>query len=193
MVVNSAGQLVGTITDGDIRRALLRGLSVADSVDEIVMRQALVVPPERWPEAVVELMRTNRIHELPVVDEQRRVTGLHLWDEFIGSFERAKLMVIMAVGLGTRLVRPVGSNFCRSPASRYPSTSSSAQKKEGFSRFVLAVRYLGLMIKFKNSDGSHWGVRIDDLREDDHWVLLVSSAYWRCVPRWTLSCSMATC
>jgi CBS-domain-containing membrane protein len=104
MVVNSAGQLVGTITDGDIRRALLRGLSVANSVDEIVMRQALVVPPERWPEAVVELMRTNRIHQLPVVDEQRRVIGLHLWDEFIGSFERAKLMVIMAVGLGTRLV-----------------------------------------------------------------------------------------
>ena len=170
MVVNSAGQLVGTITDGDIRRALLRGLSVAAAADDIVARQALVVPPDMRPESVMQLMRANRIHQLPVVDEQRRVVGLHLWDEISGPSERANLMVIMAGGLGTRLAPH--TETCPKPllpVAGKPMLEHIIERAmdEGFSRFVLAVRYLGHMIEAHFGNGSRWGVRIDYLREDE--------------------------
>jgi dTDP-glucose pyrophosphorylase len=170
MVVNPQGQLVGTITDGDIRRALLRGLTVADTTDDILARQALVVPPDMRPESVMQLMRANRIHQLPVVDDQCRVVGLHLWDEISGPSERPNLMVIMAGGLGTRLAPH--TETCPKPllpVAGKPMLEHIIEraKDEGFSRFVLSVRYLGQMIEEHFGDGRRWGVRIDYLREND--------------------------
>lgn len=169
MVVNTEGQLVGTITDGDIRRALLRGLSVADSADDIVARQALVVPPDMRQESVMQLMRVNRIHQLPVVDEQSRVVGLHLWDDISGPGVRSNLMVIMAGGLGTRMA-PHTENCPKPllPVAGKPILEHIIEraKEEGFSRFVLAVRYLGHMIEEYFGDGNRWGVHIDYLREE---------------------------
>lgn len=170
LVVNPRGELVGTITDGDIRRGLLRGLGVQDSTASIVSRNALVVPPDMRPDAVVQLMRTNRIHQLPVVDEHRRVVGLHLWDEVIAPESRPNLMVIMAGGLGTRL-QP-HTETCPKPllpVAGKPMLEHIIERAqaEGFNHFVLAVRYLGHMIEEHFGDGRRWGAKIDYLREDE--------------------------
>ncbi|MBT8077600.1 MAG: CBS domain-containing protein, partial [Gammaproteobacteria bacterium] len=69
--------LIGTVTDGDIRRALLRGLTLESSIDTIVYREPLVVPPQIERELALQLMQSNKVHQLPVVDENRRVVGLH--------------------------------------------------------------------------------------------------------------------
>jgi dTDP-glucose pyrophosphorylase len=170
MVINSDGQLVGTITDGDIRRGLLRGLTVADATDDIVARQALVVPPDMRPESIMQLMRANRIHQLPVVDEQRHVVGLHLWDEISEPGERANLMVIMAGGLGTRLAPH--TETCPKPllpVAGKPMLEHILEraKTEGFFRFVLAVNYLGNMIEEYFGNGKRWQINIEYLREED--------------------------
>jgi dTDP-glucose pyrophosphorylase len=170
MVVNPSGQLVGTITDGDIRRALLRGLNVSHSTDDIVMRHALVVPPDMRPEAVMQLMRTNRIHQLPVVNDERRVVGLHLWDDISSPSERQNLMIIMAGGLGTRLAPH--TQTCPKPllpvAGRPMLEHIIERAREGgFSRFLLAVRYLGHMIEEYFGDGERWGISIGYLRENE--------------------------
>lgn len=169
IVVDRDGSLIGTITDGDIRRGLLRGLTVGSAIDSIVMRSPLVVPPEMRGDLVAQLMRANRVHQIPVVDDQRRVVGLHLWDEMGAASERQNTMVIMAGGLGTRL-HPHTENCPKPllPVAGKPMLEHIIERarEEGFSSFILAIRHLGHMIESYFGDGSRWGVRIEYLRED---------------------------
>ncbi len=169
LVVSRGDVLLGTITDGDIRRGLLRGLDMNSSIDAIVYREPLVVPPQMSSDAVLQLMQINKIHQLPVVDEDRRVVGLHLWDELLVPGQRNNLMVIMAGGQGTRL-RP-HTEHCPKPLLRVGGKPMlehiiERAKAEGFQRFVLAIHYLGHMIEDYFGDGSRWRVQIGYLREE---------------------------
>jgi len=116
-------------------------------------------------------MQANRIHQIPVVDERRRVVGMHLLDELIVPKSRDNLMVIMAGGLGTRL-RPHTENCPKPllPVGGKPMLEHIIEraKGEGFGRFVIAIHYLGHMIEEYFGDGSRWQVSIEYLREDRH-------------------------
>lgn len=169
LVVTPDGTLIGTLTDGDIRRGLLRGLDLQSAVDTIVYRDPLVAPPQLNRETVLQLMQANRIRQMPVVDEQRRVLGLHLLDELMQPGHRANLVVIMAGGEGKRL-RP-HTDHCPKPllpVGGKPILEHIVERAraEGFQHFVMAVRYLGHMIEEHFGDGSKHRVRIDYVRED---------------------------
>lgn len=168
VVVNARGELEGTISDGDIRRGLLKGLDFNSPIESIIHRNALVVPPALGRETVMQLMRVNKIQQIPVVDEHQQVVGLHLWDELSTPPVRSNLMVIMAGGKGIRL-RPFTEN-CPKPlvlVAGKPMLEHIIErgKLEGFRHFVLAIHYLGHMIEDYFGNGERLGVRIDYLRE----------------------------
>jgi dTDP-glucose pyrophosphorylase len=168
LVVNDAGKLEGTVSDGDIRRALLRGLGLNSPIVSVIHRNALVVPPELGRELVMQLMVANKIQQIPVVDEHQHVVGLHLWDEITTQPTRSNLMVIMAGGMGTRL-RPHTAN-CPKPLLHVAGRPMlehiiERAKLQGFSHFVLAIHYLGKMIEEHFGEGERLGVRIEYLRE----------------------------
>lgn len=168
LVVNDAGELEGTISDGDIRRGLLKGLDLNSKITSVVHHNALVVPPEMGREMVMQLMIANKIQQIPIVDEHRQVLGLHLWDEITTPVTRPNIMVIMAGGMGTRL-RPHTEN-CPKPllvVAGKPMLEHIIEraKFEGFNQFVLAIHYLGNMIEDYFGTGERLGVRIDYLRE----------------------------
>jgi dTDP-glucose pyrophosphorylase len=169
LAVSPEGTLAGTLTDGDIRRGLLRGLDMSSSIEGIIYRDPLVVPPQLSRETVLQLMRVNKIHQLPVVDAERRVVGLHLWDELMAPRRRPNLMVIMAGGRGSRL-RPQTESCPKPllPVGGKPMLEHIIDRArgEGFEHFVLAVHYLGHMIEEHFGDGSRWQIAIDYLRED---------------------------
>ena len=169
LVVGPGGDLLGTITDGDIRRGLLRGLEFSSAIESVVYREALVVPPQLGRDAVLGLMQANQVNALPVVDESRRVIGLHLLNQLLVPAERPNLMVIMAGGQGTRL-RPQTENCPKPllPVSGRPMLEHILEraKSEGFHRFVIAIHYLGHMIERHFADGRRWDVEISYLRED---------------------------
>jgi dTDP-glucose pyrophosphorylase len=168
LVVNAAGELVGTLSDGDIRRGLLKGLDLQSQITEIIHRNALVVPPEMGRDLVRQLMVANKIQQIPAVDGQRHVVGLHLWDEIATPTVRPNLMVIMAGGMGTRL-RPHTENCPKPllPVAGKPMLEHIIEhaRIEGFSHFVLAIHYLGQMIEDHFGSGERMGVQIDYLRE----------------------------
>ncbi|MDD2932313.1 MAG: nucleotidyltransferase family protein [Methylotenera sp.] len=168
LVVNEAGELEGTISDGDIRRGLLKGLDLNSQITSVVHHNALVVPPEMGRDMVMQLMVANKIQQIPVVDEHRHVVGLHLWDEITTPPARSNMMVIMAGGMGTRL-RPHTENCPKPllPVAGKPMLEHIIEraKLEGFSHFVLAIHYLGYMIEDYFGNGDRLGVRIDYLRE----------------------------
>lgn len=169
LVVSPEDVLVGTLTDGDIRRGLLRGLNLESPIDSLVNQDPLVVPPQLGREAVLQLMQANRIHQLPVVNEKRQVVGLHLLDELMAPRQRENLMVVMAGGQGTRL-RPHTENCPKPmlPVGGKPMLEHIIERAigEGFGHFVLAIHYLGHVIEEYFGDGSRWGIRIDYLREE---------------------------
>lgn len=169
MVANEVGVLEGTISDGDIRRGLLKGLDLNSPISSIIHRNALVVPPELGRDLVMQLMVANKIQQIPVVDGQHHIVGLHLWDEITTTPTRPNIMVIMAGGMGTRL-RPHTEN-CPKPLLSVAGRPMlehiiDRAKLEGFSHFVLAVHYLGHMIEEYFGKGERLGVQIDYLRED---------------------------
>ena len=168
LIVNAIGVLQGTISDGDIRRGLLKGLDLGSPIKDIIHRNALVVSPDMSRDIVMKLMATNKIHQVPVIDEQHRVVGLHRWDEVTTPPNRPNLMVIMAGGMGTRL-RPHTESCPKPllPVAGKPMLEHiiDRAKLDGFNHFVIAIHYLGHMIEEHLGNGERMGVQIDYLRE----------------------------
>ncbi len=169
LVVNEAGELEGTISDGDIRRGLLKGFDLNSPITNVIHRNSLVVPPGMAREMVMQLMVANKIQQIPAVDENHHVVGLHLWDEIATPPVRPNIMVIMAGGKGTRL-RPHTENCPKPmlPIAGKPMLEHIIEraKLEGFSHFVLAVHYLSHMIEEHFGNGDNMGIKIDYLREN---------------------------
>jgi dTDP-glucose pyrophosphorylase len=169
LVTSPEGVLLGTISDGDVRRGLLKGLSLDSPITEVMWRSPLVVPIGLSLELVHQLMVANKVHQIPVVDDEHRMQGLHLWNELVTPQVRPNLMVIMAGGKGTRL-RPQTEN-CPKPLLEVAGKPIlehiiERAKLEGFYRFLVAVHYLGHMIEDYFGDGRKLGVDIQYLREE---------------------------
>jgi dTDP-glucose pyrophosphorylase len=170
LVVSPDNTLLGTLSDGDLRRGLLRGMDANSPIDGVFFKEPLVVPRDLPREAVIQIMQTNKIQQVPIIDEKRRVIGLHVLDRMMISDERNNLMVIMAGGQGTRL-RPSTENCPKPllPVKGKPILEHIIMqaKAEGFFHFALAVQYLPHMIEEYFGDGKRWDVQIDYLREEE--------------------------
>ena len=169
LVCNEFGVLEGTVSDGDIRRGLLKGLEMDSPILSVMHQNAVVVPSDLERETVVQLMTANKIHQIPVVDEGRQVVGIHLWDDMTALPLRKNIMVIMAGGMGKRL-RPYTENCPKPllPVAGKPMLEHiiESAKKEGFQHFVIAIHYLGHMIEEYFGSGEKLGVKIEYLREE---------------------------
>ena len=169
LVENDSGVFQGTISDGDIRRGLLRGLDFDSPIDQVTHRNALVAPPNLGRKMVLQLMAVNRIQQIPIIDEKQHVIGLHTWDEISVQEERDNIFVIMAGGKGSRL-HPQTED-CPKPllvVQGKPILEHiiDRAKLEGFKHFVIAVHYLGEMIEEFFGNGEKFDIDIKYLREE---------------------------
>jgi dTDP-glucose pyrophosphorylase len=169
LIVDANDVFVGTISDGDIRRGLLKGLELTSTIDSIVHGDPLVVPPDLSREVVLQLMAANNIQQIPIVNEKMHVIGLHLWNVMSVQTSRTNIMVIMAGGKGTRL-HPQTENCPKPllPVAGKPILEHiiNRAKAQGFSNFVIAIHHLGHMIEEYFGNGEALGIRIEYLREE---------------------------
>jgi dTDP-glucose pyrophosphorylase len=170
LCVDAEGRLIGAVTDGDLRRGLLRGLTMQDPVREIANPNPLVVPEGADRDMVLAIMKVNKVLQVPVVDTAGRVVGLHLWDALDTVPSHDHTMVIMAGGKGTRL-RPYTTNCPKPmlPVAGKPMVQHIIEraKSQGFRHFVLSLNYLGQMIRDHFGDGTAYGVTIVYVEEDE--------------------------
>ena len=168
LITDESDFLIGTISDGDVRRGLLKGLDLSSSIESIINKNPIVVSPEIDREIVLKIMTSNKIQQIPVINENNQILGLHLWDELNAPAFYPNLFVIMAGGKGTRL-HPQTQNCPKPllPIAGKPILEHILEraKNQGFTNFVLAINYLGHMIEEHFGNGENFGVKIQYLRE----------------------------
>lgn len=169
LVVDEARRLVGLMTDGDIRRALLRGVTVDDPIAPHMQRNFVSVATTAGRAEVIDLMQARYIQQIPVVDGDGRLVGLHLLRDVIGRPERSNWAVIMAGGRGTRLA-PLTDQVPK-PMLRVAGRPILERivlhlVGQGVRRIFLAINYLGHVISDHFGDGSRFGAHIEYLTEE---------------------------
>lgn len=169
LVVDEQQTLLGTITDGDIRRALLRGLPLSAEVSGIMNCNPYTISQDTPKTEQLRIMRVRGIHQLPLVDAQGHVTGLSRIDDLLSSGQRPNPVVLMAGGLGTRL-RPLTEKMPKPMLAvggkPLLETILESFVNHGFHRFFISLNYRGEIIKDYFGDGHRWGVEIDYLEEE---------------------------
>lgn len=169
-VVDDRRRLLGLVTDGDVRRGLLRGLSLEDPVNNCINQKPLVARVGTPDAEILAMMKRAQVHQVPLVDAEGVLIEVKSFDKMIKAAQRPHKVVIMAGGLGSRLgdltrntpkpMLPVGSrplldtiiqNFCA----------------QGFSNIALAVNYRREVIEEYFGDGAHFGCNIEYLVEPE--------------------------
>ena len=168
LVVKNNKTLVAIITDGNIRKGVLRGLSIKDSINKIFTKEPLVASSEMQEEEIIKLMMSKGINSIPLIDERMNVLGLYSISEFITSAKKSNVVLIMAGGRGRRLL-PYTQD-CPKPLLKINGTPMleciiNKAKSNGFFRFVISIHYLGHMIEDYFGDGTKLDVEITYLRE----------------------------
>ena len=106
LVANSEGYLEGILTDGDVRRAILKGKFLDIPVEEVMNRNPRTVLENASREEILAIMRRYTMHHLPMLDSSGKILKLFTLDELIGAVEIPNWVVLMAGGLGKRYNSP---------------------------------------------------------------------------------------
>jgi dTDP-glucose pyrophosphorylase len=168
LVVSQEGTFEGTVSDGDIRRGLLRGIGLQSQISEIIQKSAVIASPEMPRETVKSLMLTHKIQQIPIVDQFRKLHGLHEWDELDLSPVRDNLFVVMAGGEGRRLM-PHTLNTPKPMVLVHGKPMLEhiviRARANGFREFILVVHHMSQLIEDYFGDGSKWEVSIRYIKE----------------------------
>lgn len=170
LVTDADDILLGTLTDGDIRRALLRHQTMVTPVSK-VMCMTPQVAELHWPrEKLLHIMESSRILQLPVVDDGRRVVGIETLHDMLENKRLENPVFLMAGGFGKRLY-PLTQD-CPKPMLKVgdkPILELILQSfvNAGFHRFYISTHYLPELIRDHFGDGSRWNVSIEYVHEDE--------------------------
>jgi dTDP-glucose pyrophosphorylase len=170
LVVDSGDRMIGTVSDGDIRRALLAGATLADAVGAYANHNYAWVGEDVDRPTVLDLMRARAISQVPVLDNRRRLVGLHLMRELIGMQQRDNIAVVLAGGRGTRL-RPYTDVI---PKPMVPVAGRPILERivlhlvgAGIQTIYLAVSHMHELIENHFGDGSEFGCTMYYVRDLD--------------------------
>jgi len=167
LVVEGDRELVGTLTDGDVRRALLRGASLDDAIDAVVHESPVTAPVGTPIAALIELMTERGVAQVPLI-EGGRVVDVAFLRDLVKAQPTRTPVVLMAGGEGQRL-RPLTADIPKPmlPVGDRPllETVLGQVREAGFGRVLMAVNYRADVIEEHFGDGSEHGLRIDYVRE----------------------------
>lgn len=169
LLVDEDGRLLGLLTDGDLRRALLRGVGLDDAALEHATTTPHVVESGTSRAAVLDLMSALRISAVPEVDANGVLVGLHTLSDVVGATALPNVAVIMAGGRGTRL----GELTKDTPKPLMTVAGRSIIEwivlglvGDGIRDIYVSVNYLAEQIEEHLGDGSRLGCTVRYLRED---------------------------
>ena len=168
LIVDDDRRLVGVLSDGDLRRALIRGAGLEEAAVSAANREPLCIDQHQDRAATLAMLRAHSLRQLPVLDAGRRVVGLTTVSDFLNIPVRSNPVVIMAGGKGERLAeltRDTPKPMLKVGPRPILDTIVGNLAGQGFRRFWLAVNYKADQIERHFGDGSALGLDIRYLRE----------------------------
>ena len=159
IVVDEEQRLVGTITDGDIRRAILSGLSMNAEVNKFMNSKPTYIYSNMPKDSVISLMREKDIFQTPIIDNERKVVGLETLHNLLEIKQIDNPVFLMAGGFGKRLA-PL-TNETPKPLLKIgskPILERILNKfiEVGFYDFYISTHFQAEKIKNYFKDGSDW-------------------------------------
>lgn len=175
VLVLSGNTLVGSVTDGDIRRALLKGKSQNSAVSEFMHADPVTIQEEefnaRSREELLSMMESMDVKHIPIVDAQKSVLGIITRDALLGQqyTPRNNPVIIMAGGKGTRLL-PLTTHIPKPMVAinGRPMLEWIIKRfiSQGFKEFYLAINHLGHIIEDHFGNGESLGCNIHYVQEE---------------------------
>lgn len=168
-MVDDGNRLLGLVTDGDIRRGILAGVSLEDRVADIMNPTPTVAKVGDARERLIETMERLNIRHLPIVDVDGVVTGLFTIDDVLHAPESSTPVILMAGGRGQRLY-PLTKDVPKPmlPIGGVPLLEIILRKlgNQGFRNVYISVNYLAEVIMNHVGDGSELGLSVKYIHED---------------------------
>ena len=167
--VNKNKQIVGSLTDGDIRRSLLKGFKFSDEIDKILNKSPLTVSENYEDSMISYFMRSRSILYVPLVNNKKQILGLYSWNNLGNKEQFDNTVIIMAGGFGKRL-RPL-TNKIPKPMLKIAGKPILEHllyhiKSEGAKNVIITVHYKSNQIKTYFKNGKKFGLNIKYLKEN---------------------------
>jgi dTDP-glucose pyrophosphorylase/predicted transcriptional regulator len=169
LVVDDENKLFGTVTDGDIRRAIIKGVSLTSPVCEVMFKTPTTITSNTTKKQALEVMNTKQLNSIPIL-ENSIVVGLETIHNVTQKVKYDNPVFLMAGGFGTRL-KPLTDN-CPKPLLKVGGkpileTVLLSFVKAGFHDFYISTHYLPEMIRDYFGSGEKWGVSINYVHENE--------------------------
>lgn len=170
LVVDESDRLLGTITDGDIRRYLLKHGNLEETVAKIMNNNPVTAHISNDQDQLLMKMHSMGILHLPILDDHSRIVGLETFDTLFAKNTKDNWVIFMAGGLGKRL-HPLTID-CPKPLIKVggkPILEILLENfiKSGFKNYYFSVNYKADMIRQYFGSGERWGVHIHYIEEND--------------------------
>ena len=168
IVVDENDALVGTVTDGDIRRGLLNGLDLNSSVSLVVHKSPSIASVGDTKESILKIALAKKLHKIPLVDELGKLVGIEDIEDIIKPVGKTNRVILMVGGLGTRL-RPLTQDTPKPmlKVGNKPILQTIVEKfaEYGFVNITMCVNFNASIIRDYFGDGKEFGVNIDYVLE----------------------------
>ena len=154
IVIDQSSKLVGTITDGDIRRGLLKGIGIKNNSSDVMRENPIFSFIDENKASNINKMKKHKIFHLPIVDKKMKVIGLEISKP--NSEKDIKSPVLIMVGGFGKKINAINKRYSKPMlivGKAYFETILIKLAKEGFSEFYISVHYKSEIIKDYFKDG----------------------------------------
>jgi dTDP-glucose pyrophosphorylase len=169
LVVDRDNKLLGTLSDGDIRRGLLRKKTLNETIEDVYFKNPLTAKKGSSREDLLHLCSINKIGQLPIIDDDWKVIGLFVIEGALSKKQYENKVVLMVGGLGTRL-RPLTENTPKPMLNvgdkPILQTIVKSFVDSGFTNITMCLGYKSNVIQDYFQDGSAFGASIDYIVEE---------------------------